>query len=617
MNDLDDKVEGFVNSFDGLIVEDIDACSDDDSTSSQAPKRKSRPPPKVHYKSEKCIQKLWKDYQDGKIDLMNVSIVTDNAFDLMDRPKKTVKNQWYLMALPKEPAWDDEGPRSITMTATNSMKNLFKDTGFKRRPTRRPMRQMNQDRMRRREWKRILSSLKELVLKGFPHLVWSHDKFCKSIQNAIRERFGLVKLKPVPIWLVFATQTFLDIHHILQDDGKRGFEDLSKVMCRTYYDIRDYNDITGSGEDELWTRCKKTGKTPNDVFDFFHYWVVGDRQIKESQLPYVRTTLSNVTLSVQEIRLRISNYWGSTVPMAHLYNAARQNGYCAKPWPDMEKIIEIHGEVHLFVGNRPTDVESICARYLLSHRAKPHCAAAYREAVAAVNTGETYSNPTHVEKPTHFRQLEQTCSIASIFYYKYACEGCDPRLHVTLHDIEKLMTKSSRKKKASSACMGRTSKEGLQQFEPKHGKDILPQITRLTSPRPAEDSKQTDKLSPTELLESLSENLAEEHTKLNFNYISVHLRSLTILRLVEDLIIDDVIEAEHPEEMIGEFGRDDLAELYHINQVGRSIQQYPMKERTESDSASPSRNPKKKKRRSRKKKRIEDGSGKGDRNGNC
>lgn len=65
----------------------------------------------------------------------NASIVTDTAFDLMDRPKKTVKNQWYLMALlsnyettskpmfdmlakrRKEPAWDDEGPRSITMTA--------------------------------------------------------------------------------------------------------------------------------------------------------------------------------------------------------------------------------------------------------------------------------------------------------------------------------------------------------------------------------------------------------------------------------------------------------------------------------------------------------------------
>lgn len=48
MNDLNDKVKSFVNSFDSLTVKDIDACSDDDSTSSQAPKRKCRPLPKVH-----------------------------------------------------------------------------------------------------------------------------------------------------------------------------------------------------------------------------------------------------------------------------------------------------------------------------------------------------------------------------------------------------------------------------------------------------------------------------------------------------------------------------------------------------------------------------------------
>lgn len=190
---------------------------------------------------------------------------------------------------------------------------------------------------------KIIIPWQELVLKGFPHLVWSHDKFCKGIQNAIRERFGLVKPKPVPIWLVFATQIFLDILHILQDDRKRGFEDLSQVMCRTYYDIRDYNDITGSSEDEPWTRCKKTGKTPNDVFDFFHYWVVGDEIDKLRNLnarmlgqPYVRPNyyleiqpllcgllIADVTLSVQEIRLRTSNCRGSTVAMAHLYNSAR------------------------------------------------------------------------------------------------------------------------------------------------------------------------------------------------------------------------------------------------------------------------------------------------------
>ena len=58
-------------------------------------------------------------------------------------------------------------------------------------------------------------------------------------------------------------------------------------------------------------------------------------------------------LRMQELGLILMNAWGTGLYAAYLYNAIQQDASSMNVhWPDMDKLIELHTEEHLFYGPR-------------------------------------------------------------------------------------------------------------------------------------------------------------------------------------------------------------------------------------------------------------------------
>ena len=52
--------------------------------------------------------------------------------------------------------------------------------------------------------------------------------------------------------------------------------------------------------------------------------------------------------------------------MAHLYNAAQNEGHLTTNWPDMEKLIEFCGKTDLFIGAPPKNMEKYHSQYIMA-----------------------------------------------------------------------------------------------------------------------------------------------------------------------------------------------------------------------------------------------------------
>jgi len=57
-----------------------------------------------------------------------------------------------------------------------------------------------------------------------------HDKFCKGLSTAM---IAFRRWEdPLPIWLAFALQTYVDVHHILKNNIGRGLEHMRMTAIR-------------------------------------------------------------------------------------------------------------------------------------------------------------------------------------------------------------------------------------------------------------------------------------------------------------------------------------------------------------------------------------------------
>lgn len=89
--------------------------------------------------------------------------------------------------------------------------------------------------------------------------------------------------------------------------------------------------------------------------------ILGDPTLEFIELRYLKSNPIACGLMVGSIQLtnqkemRITFDRVDTIAwMPHLYNASLKLGRNTTEWPDMEKVIALHGENNLFTGGRPT-----------------------------------------------------------------------------------------------------------------------------------------------------------------------------------------------------------------------------------------------------------------------
>ena len=170
----------------------------------------------------------------------------------------------------------------------------------------------------------------------------------------------MVATKVVPTWLVFATQNFLDVQHILMDKVCSGLQDFQSTCSIIRPRIRHMIEVLELNEVDR-SKCN---------------WLEGYEEVffgSELQLFEPTFLMHPLGAGVREfftvacfrrsgVECRTS---ADVVAMAHLYHAARLQGHCAR-WPDMDFVISTQTPEHIFLGGRPTTFRQSCLKVQLA-----------------------------------------------------------------------------------------------------------------------------------------------------------------------------------------------------------------------------------------------------------
>jgi hypothetical protein len=191
-----------------------------------------------------------------------------------------------------------------------------------------------------------------------------HDKLCKGLSTAMIAYRKWEEFPP--IWLVYALQTYVDIHHILKNDVGRGLEDMRMTAMRYITSLPGHMDLLSTSL-EHWD-ADRDNKGFNDLTMFIMRWVyedfIGDtrarmirhrgsvrQRIEEGKKKPPRFQYfighplfcglisASITLALQKHSIALCDAWSAIMSVAHLYNASIQIGYNKEIWRDIETLV--------------------------------------------------------------------------------------------------------------------------------------------------------------------------------------------------------------------------------------------------------------------------------------
>ncbi|MCJ1373877.1 hypothetical protein MMC20_005107 [Loxospora ochrophaea] len=226
----------------------------------------------------------------------------------------------------------------------------------------------------------LFKTLREIVVIMVQHVRSGpvEDEFIKGVRKHWAS-------KTLDMWVVFAAQVSLDIHHIMGQDVVRGIEELKAASEDVLLSTKSYFEFAPS-----WPTA---WKVQNDdiirfIQDEINCWMMSDALAleKEKASPHLRQLLGppgpgyylfsqNPLICgllmfkwrsrMQEGGLCLVNMVGSLLNSGHLYNALRRTGNLSIEWPDMERVISLHSPERFFMGGRPTKPEDCWMMYYL------------------------------------------------------------------------------------------------------------------------------------------------------------------------------------------------------------------------------------------------------------
>jgi hypothetical protein len=148
---------------------------------------------------------------------------------------------------------------------------------------------------------------------------------------------------------------------------------------------------------------------------------------------------------MQEIGLIFMNAWGTGLYAAYLYNAIQQDAYDLNVyWPDMEKLIELHTEEHLFYGSRPKNHEDSFRRI---------CTATGLQ-MSSSQYGPAF--PRSAAQVREARGVEDESVIGKVYRRRY-CHG--QTMDLSTKNIERVLNDLANKKTAAEAGSKRMRKK--------------------------------------------------------------------------------------------------------------------------------------------------------------
>ena len=369
------------------------------------------------------LRDLWSDYKASRADLITVSVTTNTAIDLVHRAE-----QDFVAAFPKLDTYD-----KITGVFYLLMCHIRGENAETREQ---PMDVVNHAMLDVADWlylpvNSLLLSFCDVVQPNYapvmkpghfgvynPHADRSKLTVREQLQEdriilleALPEFFIITKIngnlpvadeltnglrsmfvqKTVPLWVTYAAQIFLDIHHVLRADVVRGLSELRASGTHAASTLKEY--FATSKTFENWPAQNE--EVVRRINKFVDSWIVQDAFGTAKRKLYRSVVLPpdepfslfsrhpllcglfqfRLYLLLQDGGISLTTAWGSILYVAHLYEACRQGGYLQQIWPDMEMIMDIHTREQIFSGRVPqTAKESLkCMSLMLGASSSEFC----------------------------------------------------------------------------------------------------------------------------------------------------------------------------------------------------------------------------------------------------
>lgn len=499
------------------------------------------------------ITQTWLEYREKKIDLMNASIVTDSALQIAKNLTEEVEAEWHTSGVLES---DDvqsvifkiatflhgESPSASVEIGLPYNKNMADVAEWCYLPTKvllESFANVLQDGQMpvfkkgyfgtynpkaNRELMSVGQKFNEdkiIFLSLLPEFcMFSSFGFRMPVEDMVTR--GLVefsKTKEVPLWLSFASQILLDVHHAMRYSSLSAFEDLRMSGLRIDKTVKDYIQLTKSHpQPQFWP--KEGDDEIRAIGLAVKSWIVEDQFLKIRKnssalrgLPIPDThalfsehsilcglILFHLHMRLQSVGQQLVTQWYDVQQLAFLHNLVIQSPlYKDLRWPDMDAFIQIHGESHIFIGSRPKNASESLNRLELATGISS----------AANFARDTRKNRVHKPDGKTARLLEPTTAVANLFCAQYV-KGVTQDAGIGNIDrvLDELIKKSN---------LENSSKE-LQRSNPKSI------VSRQWS--------NFHNLSTLQLLAFLKTKLFIEEPVILFNYIGMHQRSIELLRLI-------------------------------------------------------------------------------------
>ncbi len=358
----------------------------------------------------------------------------------------------------------------------------------------------------------------------------AEDEFCRGLKQVFRDR-------KIPLWVTFAAQVFLDIHHVLRENVDSGFQRLCQIGNAISRSITRNLEFHEKLKIVLWPSSNDQGlrrilSLIQSVCVKDHIYDVRNKvhglqaagipkhQLLKSHPMKCGLEAYNIKTNFHEACIAFANAWGSITFTAHLYNALTREKLLGKRWSDMDLVLTIQDANWLFVGDPPASAENYFRRFCL--------AMGYSVSNFARNARRRNGPVASAAGP---RGLQEKASVTRMFAERF-CHGAE-RTEMTTQDVERILDKSD-----FVECEDEEG-EGLTVIE--------------RQPRSERSShlksrwKSTGRLKIQQLLHNLNMSLQAEILEFSFDYMLMHRQCWTVLRQVKTECADKMRQVYGPE----------------------------------------------------------------------
>ena len=345
----------------------------------------------------KFLRTLWFQYKDGSVDLITVSVTTNTAINLVRRAEldlystfPTIQSPFeviqklFLAAIEEDPdcmddatehsvSDADEGLFLFTILPLIKFCKMFRSgrVNISYPLDDHDLNPEHSTPKRADDENHLFQTLIEVFFLSQIEDSLVLDELTDGLSTMIYEN-------KIQIWIVYATQIFLDIDKALQEDIGRGLSELQASGTHVASILKKYNS-------SLPCSCQQLPAF-NMINGFIDCWILGDpldqykSTITSTPSPARQPFLLlkrhpllcglfqfQLHAHLQHYSINLANMSGPVLCAAYLYESCRQAGYLKQIWPDMELVMEIHTREKMFFGRVPQTPAEFqkCTRLML------------------------------------------------------------------------------------------------------------------------------------------------------------------------------------------------------------------------------------------------------------